>query len=401
MKGLIGKFLLIACAALLLPLSVSADYLAYAVVEKKEKPLPENIDSIEAKELVNVKWGQYGGSKSRVGVMSVQNDSKTSTVHISGYGGTSTYRNGGNGVPVDGIDSIVTDIMHRTGRFRILERTTLNKLIKEQDLGASGRISKPSAAKVGKILGAEYLIQAVVNQYQPNFKGNSIGLGGITGGFLGGLKIGSKKSMVNMTFRLIDAETSEIIFSKQVSSVLSESNLGFGGIGFGGGGAVGGFMNSYSKTPIGQAVIAAINMGIYELVKQIGAKPASGSVIKATKGKIYLNMGKGRVNQGDVLSLMSKGESLIDPETGLDLGGDNTEIGQVRVISVKDKFSIAKAVGSIRDKIRPGDKVVSNRTPESLQFATNWKATKSSIFDSDSDSDSSSSSTDEENGDDF
>ena len=397
MKGFIGKLLLLSCSALLLPFSVSADYVAYAVVDKKEKPLPETIDSIEAKELVNVKWGKYTGSKSRVGVMSVQNDSKTSTVHVTGYGGRATYKSGGNGVPVDGIDSIVTDIMHRTGRFRILERTTLNKLIKEQDLGASGRISKPSAAKVGKILGAEYLIQAVVNQYEPNFEGNNIGLGGITGGFLGGLKIGSKKSMVNMTFRLIDAETSEIIFSKQVSAVLSESNLGFGGAGWGSGGALGGFMNSYSKTPIGQAVIAAINIGVYELVKQIGAKPATGSVIKAAKGKIYLNMGKGRVQSGERLTLLSKGESLIDPETGLDLGGDDTEIGQIQVSKVKEKFSIARAIGSIKGKVKAGDKVQSNRAPESLQFASNWKPSSSSIFDGDS----SDSSSDEENSDDF
>jgi len=390
MKGFVGKLLILGCAALLLPVSVSADYVAYAIVDKKEKPLPETIDSIDAKELVNVKWGKYSGSKSRVGVMGVQNDSKTSSVSVTGYGGNATYKTGGNGVPVDGIDSIVTDIMHRTGRFRILERTTLNKLIKEQDLGASGRISKPSAARVGKILGAQYLIQAVVNQYEPNFEGSNIGLGGITGGFLGGLKIGSKKSMVNMTFRLIDAESSEIIFSKQVSAVLSESNLGFGGIGFGGSGALGGFMSSYSKTPIGQAVIAAINIGVYELVKQIGSKPASGSVIKAAKGKIYLNMGKGRVQSGDRLSLMSKGDSLIDPETGLDLGGDDTEIGQVQVTTVKDKFSIARAVGKVNGKIKPGDKVISNRAPESLQFASNWKASSSGFFDSSSDDSSSS-----------
>jgi len=399
MKEYIGKFILPFIITLSFSFGVAADYVAYAVVDKQSKPLPESIDSIEAKDLVNVKWGDYSGNKSRVGVLSVQNDSKITSVHVKGgFGGTATYTSGGNGVPVDGIDAILTDVMHRSGRFRILERTMLKKTLKEQDLGASGRMSQPSAAKVGKVLGAQFLIQAVVNQYEPNFEGNKIGLGGITGGFLGGLKIGSSKSMVSMTFRLIDAETSEITFSKQVNAILSESSLGFGGIGWGGGGALGGFMDSYSKTPIGQAMIAAINMGVYELVKQVGSAPATGSVIKAAKGKVYINMGKGRVQKGDRLGLLSKGESLIDPETGLDLGGDDTEIGQVQVISVKAKFSIAKIVGSVKGKIKAGDKIVSNRVPEKLQYATSWSGSSSS---SSSDSSDSSDNTSEESSDDF
>jgi len=377
--------------------SVSADYVAYAVVDKQNKPLPESIDKIDAKELVNLKWGKYTGNKSRVGVMSVKNDSKTTTVHVnSTFGGSSSYTSGGNGVPVDGIDAILTDIMHRSGRFRIVERTILKKVLKEQDLGASGRMSKPSTAKVGKVLGAQYIIQAVVNQYEPNYEGNKIGLGGLTGGLLGGIKIGSSKSMVNMTFRLIDAETSEVVFSKQVSAIMSESNFGLGAIGWGGAGILGGFMDSYSKTPIGQAMIAAVNMGVYELVKQVGTKPSSGSVIKAAKGKVYINMGKGRVQQGDRLELLSKGESLIDPETGLDLGGDDKEMGQVQIVAVKEKFSIAKVVGLMNGKIKSGDKVVSNRVPEKLQFAASWSGSNSS----NSESNSSDSSLDD-SGDDF
>lgn len=359
----------------------NADYVAYAVIDGNSKPLPENIDNIEAKELVDVKWGPYNGNKSRVGVLAVENNSKVNSVTVVGggyYGHTTTYTEGGNGVPVDGIDAILTDVLHRTGRFRMLERTKLDKTLKEQDLGASGRVSTPSAAKIGKVLGAEYLVQAVVTSYEPNFEGKGFGLGGITSGLLGGLKIKNSKSMVAMNFRLVNAETSEIIFSKQVNAVMSESGFGFGGAGWGGGGVLGGFMESYSKTPIGQAVIAAVNKGVYELVKQVGTKPSSGSVIKVAGNKIYLNLGKDRVKVGDSLKLVSKGESLIDPETGLNLGGEEEEIGGLQVNQVKDKYSIAVVVGNLRKPAKAGDKVVSNAPVEQLQFAASWSGSKSS-----------------------
>lgn len=83
---------------------------------------------------------------------------------------------------------------------------------------------------------------------------------------LGGVGIGGNQGRVGMNFRLIDAETSEVMYTKQIESVIKESSLTFGGVGFSSAGALGGFMSSYAKTPIGQAVIAGINKGVYELV---------------------------------------------------------------------------------------------------------------------------------------
>ncbi|HHQ42272.1 MAG TPA: hypothetical protein ENK20_08275 [Chromatiales bacterium] len=349
-----------------------ADYVAYAVIGGQRVPLPERIDDIEAKYLVQVEWGRYSGKKSRVAVMKVQNRTASQTVVVSGPGYRYESVTSG-GVPVDGIEAILTDALHRSGRFRLVERVKVQNLLKEQDFGASGRVAKPSAAKIGRVLGAQYIIEAVVTHYEPNYQGKSGGLGGIVGGaagaLLGGVKVKSSKSMVGMNFRLIDATTSEVVFTKQVSAVISESGISFGGLGIGGGGALGGFLSTYSRTPIGQAVIAAVNKGVYELVKQVGSSPPSGSVITVKGGKVYINLGQDAVQVGDMLTLYSKGEELIDPETGIPLGGDDQEIGKLRVIAVKKKFSIARPVGVSLKRIKRGDKVVSTRTPEPLQFA--------------------------------
>ena len=365
--------------------TVQADYVAYSIdQEGTKRPLPSRIDNIDVKYLINLEWGKYEGSKSRIGVLPVENNSSSSSVNIMGPGGSVTYNASAGGVPVQGIEAIITDVMHRTGRFRLVERKVLDKTLQEQDLGATGRIAKPSAAKIGKVLGAQYLFQAVVTNYEAGVEDKGGGLGGLIGGsagaILGGLSMKSSKAVLGMNFRLINSETSEIVYTDQVEVAIKESGLTFGGLGFTGGVGLGGFMSEFTKTPIGQAVISAANQGVYGLIKQVGTDRATGSVIQVKGGKVYINLGQASVSNGEVMDLMKVGEQLIDPETGISLGGEEEKVGGVKVVTVKEKYSIAKPVGIKSSRIKRGDKVVSQREPEPLKFAPTWSPPKEKGF---------------------
>ena len=362
-----------------------ADYLAYAVGEKAQIPLPENIDRIDAKYLLNLKWGEFDGARARVAVSQVDNNSSSSSFQMTGPNGQSyswSYDHA-NQVPVNGIEAIITDVMNRSGRFRLVERSSLNTVIQEQDLASSGRVAKPSGARTGNILGAEYLVQAVVTDYEANVSGSKGGgLGGLVANrvpVLGGVGIKRGKGRVGMNFRLIDAETSEVLYTKQIESEIKESGLTVGGLAFGGGGALGGFFSNYAKTPIGQAVIAGVNKGIYDLIKEIGAAPASGSVVKTEGNRVWLNLGRDVVDQGEILRVMSKGEELIDPETGISLGSSDTEVGSVRIIQLQDKFSIAQ-IESGSGSIKRSDRVISTAPPPSIEYGGKWKKPKRGTF---------------------
>jgi curli biogenesis system outer membrane secretion channel CsgG len=357
------------------------DYVAYSIIkENEERPLPKSLKKVPAKHLINVRWGAYDGPKTRIGVLEVENKSNVSSFTISGPGGQ-TYSYSVSDfttqVPVNGIEAMITDSLHRTGRFRLVERKVLGDVLGEQDLAASGRVSKPSGAKTGKVLGAETLIQGVVTSYEPKYKGKKVGLGGLTGGIpggalLGGASVGTEKSMVSMNFRLIDAETSEVLYTKQVDAVVGKTAFGLGGGGWGSGGALGGFLSSYSKTPIGQAVMAAVNMGVFELIQQIGNSPAEGSVVKVSGSKVYVNLGEDVVDTGLVLKAVSKGEELIDPETGISLGGEEEEIGRLKVTEVKEKYCVATPVKFDASRLKTGDKVVSTKKAAPLRYASSW-----------------------------
>ena len=226
-------------------------------------------------------------------------------------------------------------------------------------------------------------MQVVVTDYEANVSSrDGGGLGGLLGdraGVLGAVGIKSGQGRVGLNFRLIDAETSEVTYTKQIESVIRESGLTFGGLAITGGAGLGGFFSNYSRTPIGQAVIAGVNKGVYELVKRIGAVPATGSVVRAESERVWLNLGKGVVSVGDVVEVFAKGEELIDPETGLSLGGIETRVGSVRIVQVEDRFSVAETV-SLDGEVSRGDKVVSTAPPPEIEFAPTWERPKRGKF---------------------
>ena len=366
---------------LVVPGYALADYLAYTVLSEGEKiPLPQNLEKIDAEHLVRLEWGAFEGRRARAGVLPVENRSSASVYSVATPNQTYDIQTSMERIPVDGIEAIVTDVMNRTGRFRLVERAALESVLGEQDLAASGRVAKPSGAATGKVLGAEYLVQVVVTDYETDVSGDATGglAGGILGDkvpVLGGIKVKKSFGRVGLNVRLIDAETSEVMYTNQVESIIKESGFDLGGIGFGGGAVLGGFMSDYAKTPIGAAVIAGINKGVYDLVQQVGAQPATGSVVKADAGKIWLNLGSDSVSVGERLSLKRKGEELIDPETGISLGSSDTTLGDIEVQQVQEKFSIARSV-SLSGEAARGDVVVSYESPTPLEFADSWTKPK-------------------------
>lgn len=355
-----------------------ADYVGYSVGQKDRAALPERIDGIDAKYLVNIEWGEYNGRKSRLGVLEVDNTSANSTFTISSGAGDIDFSSSATGVPVNGIEAIVIDSLSRTDRFRLVERTVLSDVLGEQDLASSGRVAKPSGAKTGNVLGAQYLVQVVVTDYETNTSGSGGGVGGLLTKrvpLLGGIKAKKGTGRVGLNFRLIDAETSEIVFTKQIESLIKESSLSLGAIGFGSDLALGGFFGKYAKTPIGQAVIAGVNQGVFELIKEIGAKSAEGSVVKADAHQVFLNLGSDAVAVGDTLEIREQGEELIDPDTGISLGGSETTLGEIEVVQVQDKFSIARPMSLSSVPLR-GAKAISTKAPAPLEFADNFNKPK-------------------------
>ena len=357
--------------ALLAMSPAQADHVAYSLADGQKRPLPEQIEGLSAEDLLNLEWGQYSGRRAAVGVLPVENNTSLTSFLVSSGGDAQSS------VPVNGIEAIVTDSLNRTGRFRLVEReqNALQGVLQEQDLSASGRVSQASGAQTGNILGAEYLVQVVVTDYEADTSGKDVNLGSLfkdRAPLLSGLNVKKTKSRVGLNVRLVDAETSEILFTKQIESTISESDLDFGGVAAVDDLGLAGFLSSFSKIPIGQATIAGVNEGVYELVKQVGAQPTEGSVVTVSPTQVVINLGAGATEVGERFQVLMKGEELIDPDTGLSLGSIETATGELEVVSVQEKFSVTRPVSGAAPN--RGDRVVSTKAPPPLEFAAAWSS---------------------------
>ncbi len=137
-----------------------------------------------------------------------------------------------------------------TKAFSVLERKEIDAVLSEQDLGASGRVSSSTKAKMKKIKGAQYLVAATVSSYESNTsgQGGKIGFKGLS---LGGSK---DKSYVAVDLKVVDTETGEIVDTRTI-----EAEAKGGGIGAGAN--IKGFSiagDSYKKTPTGKAIRACV-----------------------------------------------------------------------------------------------------------------------------------------------
>ncbi len=153
-----------------------------------------------------------------------------------------------NGVGRELSDMLSNELLG-TGVFKVVERKKLDSVLTEQDLGASGRVNRSTAAKMGKITGAQYLITGSVSSFESSgSKGGRFSFKGIS--------IGGKKSTVSMgiDIRVINATTGEVEYARTVEATAKSGGLSVGLYRGGFGGALGG----EKKTPVGKAIRAVL-----------------------------------------------------------------------------------------------------------------------------------------------
>jgi curli biogenesis system outer membrane secretion channel CsgG len=250
----------------------------------------------------------------------------------------------------NGFADSLADALIRTGRFIVVERQEIKNVMQEQDFAQSGRTADTATApKIGQILTAQIQITGSILHVDTRTSdgGAAIGFRGFTIGGSGG------KAEVTVALRIIDTSSGQVLDSQQIKGIARKSGLSFGYAG----GDFGGGMSSLKKTPLGDAVIDALNQAVGHITARLEQVPWQGRIIKAEGDQIYINAGANfGVRPGDRFACFHPGQALIDPETGLNLGGKDTKYGQIEVVEVQEKFSIAKPAGgtgfAAKDTIR-------------------------------------------------
>ncbi|MFC2061599.1 CsgG/HfaB family protein [Elusimicrobiota bacterium] len=231
-------------------------------------------------------------------------------------------------------DILITEL-ENTGKFILVEREKLSKIIKEQELALTGLIDSGSAAEVGKIIGVEALITGSISQF--GMKTTSSDLI-ITSG---------KKQIAEATvdIRLIDVETAGIIYADSGKGVAKSKSGKLLGVGKSAG---------YDETLAGKSLRAAIVGFVKNIVARISERPWACSIVEVETDAIYLDAGKeSGLKIGSKLNVYKLGKSIKNPATGEVIGQKKEKVAEIKV---KEHFGNNGAIAELTSGTMPAVK---------------------------------------------
>ena len=266
-----------------------------------------------------------------------------------------------------GILALLTKRLAEDGKYRIVERKNIQKVLTEQDFGASNRVKQGTNAKIGRVQGADAILMGTITVFGQDTRRNNVNTGAITngrlGGVLGSVNVGNRsdKAIVEISYRLIDAESSEVIAVGEARGESKRKSNGFGIAGFsnGNGGNVGANMNSsnFQETIIGEATVDCINK-LAAIANSKGQRVATraseveAKIAEIVGSKIYLSAGSNDgVQPCDRFEISRVIKEIKDPSTGEVLDLQTERVGELMVVEVRDKISIAVFNGTSIPKV--------------------------------------------------
>ncbi|MCW9052401.1 MAG: hypothetical protein OQJ91_08850 [Motiliproteus sp.] len=236
--------------------------------------------------------------------------------------------------------SQLTTALEQSDCFIVSDRMALSHILREQELGLAGVTNPETAARSGRVIGAQVLVKADITEFEPQKESGGINLGFASSSMPFGLRLGgnSGTSHVAIDLRLLDASTGQVLFSKRVESDSKSKGfalgLDFKNMSIGG--------DKFFKTPMGKATRTVFSDAVYYIIKGTRQVPWQGSVVSARGQQIFINAGvKSGVKVGDVMNVSAVAEELIDPATGISLGKVENHLGRIQVKMVQEKFAIA------------------------------------------------------------
>jgi len=186
-------------------------------------------------------------------------------------------------------------------RFRVIERSAIDKIVSEQKIQASGFVDDKTAVKLGKIAGADALV---------------IG------------NISATGSAVKVSARLVDVETGETIIAQDANADPA----------------------TYETLDAAVSNVATLLYNELPIIE--------GDIIKVEADELFIDIGSIQgLRKGTKCVVFREGESIKHPISGEILGKKVTRLGEIIVIQVQDKFATVKPIETEQD-IKVGDKVL-------------------------------------------
>jgi curli biogenesis system outer membrane secretion channel CsgG len=249
-----------------------------------------------------------------------------------------------------GVSDVLVDRLVKDGTFSVIERSRLEAILAEQNLGLSGRLDASTAAQVGRILGVDAVIIGSVTQFDVSVRRSGGGAPVLTpfGSFP--LAVGAESvdadANVQLNVRMVSTSTAEILTVAEGRGNISQSDSTVTVAGFGGGSAT-----SNEEKLLVLATQQAVEQVAGQLAGSAGrlaAQPRSLPTVDALVADVYgnqviLNKGSRDGYQvGLILSVERVVREVTDPATGAVLRKLTEPAGQIQLTEVDDGSSVGR-----------------------------------------------------------
>ena len=179
----------------------------------------------------------------------------------------------------------------KAGRFEVIERGLLQKLLEEQKLSMTGIVDASTATKIGKFLGVKTIISGSVMKLQ---------------------------NVIEINARIIDVETASIIAAENVKST---------------------------------AAVKLQDLVVQMSEKIIKNFPLEGYIVNITDSKVTIDLGRlAGVKEEMEFSVYKEGKIIKHPKTGAIIDVQRIETGKIKITAVRDKI----AEGTVLHEESPG-----------------------------------------------
>lgn len=268
-----------------------------------------------------------------------------------------------------GIADLIVEKLVKSGAYRVIERKAIQKILAEQNFSNSDRVDPNSAAKIGRLLGADAIIMGSITQFGRDDRQTSVGgdvIGGRLGRYgLGGIGRKNSKAVVGLSARLVSVDTGEILTVANGKGESARSGAMLTGAGGSAAGAAGAALDmtssNFANTIIGEAATQASDALVNELntgASRIPVKTVSieGLVADVAGDTLIINVGtRGGVKVGDKLAVKRGGREIRDPATGKVLRRIEESVGELTITEADEASAVGRFSGT--GSVKVGDSV--------------------------------------------
>ncbi len=254
-----------------------------------------------------------------------------------------------------GVSDLIVNKLVDSGTYRVMERSKLDAILREQNLGESGRVDAGTAAQIGKLLGVEAVLIGSITQFNVDEKSSGFSFGGLFGN-------SGKKSIANVqiTARLVDTETGEIIATSQGKGEADQKSGSTTVFGIGGGDSVSNndsLLIAAADKAVTQLVTTVIDSAS-KLTANAGMSGLEALIADIGGGQITLNKGSiAGFSKGMQISVERVTKQVKDPKTGKVLRQISSSIGRLEIIEVARDYAVGRIISGSGFKV--GDTVKS------------------------------------------